>query len=252
MKQEHQPATGQLESLTHEMERIANPQQAAFFSKFFKTGKGEYGEDDVFLGLSVPQQRTLAKKYKTLALDDIQRLLESPFHEHRLTALFILVHQYQKVNTKGQENILRFYLRNLEHVNNWDLVDSSSYAILGHYLLEKPKEPLYTFAQSKNIWERRIAIVSTFYFIRKGEYTPTLKIATLLLNDKEDLIHKACGWMLRELGKKDETALRKFLNENGKRMPRTMLRYAIERFDEKTRKKYLENTKLTKRSAKNK
>lgn len=224
-------------TIQQELERLANPQKANILQRFFKTDKGQYGEGDIFLGITVPQQRILAKKYVNLSLKEISILLKSKIHEHRLTALLILVQKYTK--TTDKKAIVDFYLHHTAHINNWDLVDLTAEKILGDYYTDKDKKILYKFATSKNLWERRIAIISTFAFIKKSQFTDTINICELLLQDKHDLMHKACGWMLREMGKRDEKPLRTFLEKYSSTMPRTMLRYSLEKFDEKTRKKYL-------------
>lgn len=206
---------------------------------FFKTGSGEYAAHDQFIGVTVPNIRTIAKKFATLSLKDIQTLLASPINEERLLALFILTNQYIKADLQNKEKLYLFYLDNLRYINNWNLVDASAHLIIGAYLFNNHKDLLITLAQSKNLWERRIAIVSTWYFIRQNNVEWTFKIALLLLNDTHDLIHKAVGWMLREAGKRDQDALVIFLDEHAKQMPRTMLRYAIEKFPEDARKSYL-------------
>ncbi len=208
-------------------------------SGFFKTGKGQYGEGDVFFGLTVPQQRIVAKKYKNLLLADIQTLLKSKIHEHRLIALIILAELYKKADEKIKKEIAKFYLRNTKFINNWDLVDLSAEKILGEHFMDRDKKIIYKLVKSKNIWERRIAVLTTFQFLKNHKFDDTLKVAELLLNDTHDLIHKATGWMLREVGKRDRATEEKFLLKHYKKMPRTMLRYAIEHFDEKKRKFYL-------------
>jgi len=213
--------------------------KAELLQRFFKTGPGEYGEGDIFLGVMVPEQRKTAKKYTDLKLIDLQRLLRSKIHEERLTALFILIHQFEKAKGIARKRIYDFYFKNRKGVNNWDLVDLSAPRIMGKYLLDKPKGVLYKLARSSNLWDRRIAVLSTFAFIDKNKFEDSLEIAGILLEDKEDLIHKAVGWMLREVGKKDLKVEENFLKKHYKNMPRTMLRYAIERFPEKKRKMYL-------------
>lgn len=223
-----------------DLQKLRNPQRAEFLKRFFKTGKGEYAEGDDLLGISVPKTREMAKKHKDLALTDAANLLQSPYHEERLMALFILVDQFNKATETEKSKIVKVYLKlAAKYVNNWDLVDSSAQYILGNYLLHKPRAILYKLAGSKNLWEKRIAIISTAHFIRNEEFFDTLKIAEILLNDKHDLIHKAVGWMLREVGNRDRAVEIEFLNEHAARMPRTMLRYAIEKFPEPLRLKYL-------------
>ncbi|MDD4531462.1 MAG: DNA alkylation repair protein [Candidatus Pacebacteria bacterium] len=209
--------------------------QAEHLSYFFKTGKGQYGEGDVFLGIKVPVQRAIVKKFKDADLKEIQDLLDDPIHECRLTGLLILVNRYKTAEDKRK--IFDFYLKNAKRVNNWDLVDLTAPNIIGDFLLDKKKERkvLYSLAKSKNIWERRIAILSTFTFLRNGDYKDTLKISEMLLRDDHDLIHKAVGWMLREVGKRDKSVEVSFLEKYSKTMPRTMLRYAIEKFTPRER-----------------
>jgi len=228
-----------LSNLIKDINKLKNPQKAQLLARFFKTGKGEYGEGDVFLGLTVPRQRAIAKKYTKLTLADLRKLLNSKFHEYRLISLLILTEKYKKADNQEKNKIAGFYLKNTKKINNWDLVDLSAHKILGDYLLEKDKKIIYRLAKSENLWERRISILTTFYFIGKGEFEDSLKIAEILLNDKQDLIHKAVGWMLREIGKRDTKTLTGFLEKYYKRMPRTMLRYAIEKFDDSKRKTFL-------------
>lgn len=210
---------------------------------FFKTGAGDYSEHDQFIGVKNPVLRQLAKKYRALSLHDLQELLYSPVNEERLLALFILVDQYQR--GAQQQEIYQFYLANLSRVNNWNLVDASAHLIVGEHLLSRNKDILLEFATSPDLWRRRVAMVATWQFIRAEQFDWTIKIATLLLNDKHDLIHKAVGWMLREMGKKNEAVLRTFLSKHAPRMPRTALRYAIEKFSEGERKEWLlESSKL--------
>ena len=228
-----------LKELRSEIKRNANKKQAEILQRFFKTGKGEYGEGDVFAGIKVPVQRKIARDFSDLEFDDLQNLLNSEIHEERLIALFILVDKYQKEREKGKEMIYKFYLKNRKKINNWDLVDLSAPKIIGAHLLDRDKQILYKYARSKNLWERRIAILSTHAFIKESQFITTMEIADILLNDEHDLIHKAVGWMLRELGKMDVKQLEKFLKERYKNMPRTMLRYSIEKFSESKRKMYL-------------
>lgn len=209
--------------------------QAEHLSRFFKTGKGQYGEGDVFLGIKVPVQREIVKKFKDASLKEIQELLNDEIHECRLTGLLILVNRYVKAENK--KKIFDFYLKNAKRINNWDLVDLSAPNIVGNYLLDKKGERklLYSLAKSKNLWEKRIAILSTFTFLRNGDYKDTLKISEIFLKDQHDLIHKAVGWMLREVGKRDKAVEVSFLKKYSKIMPRTMLRYAIEKFGPRER-----------------
>jgi len=217
----------------------SNREQAKSLKWFFKTGVGEYGEGDVFAGIKMPVQRKIAKEFKNLDYDNIKELVGSKIHEERMIGLLILQGRYEKGNEKEKEKIFKFYIRNRKGINNWDLVDISAPKIVGEHLLNRDKKLLYQFAHSKNLWERRIAILSTFTFIRAEKFEPTFKISDILLDDDHDLIHKAVGWMLREIGKRDLSAEEKFLKSRYKEMPRTMLRYAIEKFPEVKRKKYL-------------
>jgi len=231
-----------LNSLLQDLERLADPEKAKHSARFFKTGKGEYGYGDKFLGIVVPEQRKIAKKYcRNICLEDVQRLLDSEAHEHRLTGLFILVYKFQRADEKCKQIIYRFYIKNFKTVNNWDLVDSSAHKIIGAYMHECPKEKLKlkVWAKSKNLWKRRIAMISCFAFTDRSEFDDALEIAEMLVYDDHDLIHKAVGWVLREIGKKDINIEKKFLDKYAATMPRTMLRYAIEKFDEKERQHYL-------------
>ncbi|MFH1292412.1 MAG: DNA alkylation repair protein [bacterium] len=230
-----------LNQLKKDLKKIANPKKAKDCLWFFKTGKGQYGEGDKFLGVSVPEQRKVAKKYPDLDLSDLQKLLSSQIHEYRLTALFILVGQYKKIKQdRNKKTIVDFYIKNAKRINNWDLVDSSAHYIIGDYLLDKKdRKILYKLAKSKNLWEKRISIISCFAFIRDNQYEDALKISEILLHDEHDLIHKAVGWMLREVGNRDQETEEKFLKKYHKTMPRTMLRYAVEKFKENKRQSYL-------------
>lgn len=228
-----------LSALKKEIRKQANPAKAKFLQRFFRTGKGEYAEGDRFLGITVPVSRSLARKYSDLALTDILRLLRSPFHEERIIALFLLVARFEKGNDTVRTGIVRSYLASTHYVNNWDLVDSSAYQIIGAYLVDKKRTPLYRLARSKLLWERRIAMVATLAFIRRNDLDDTFKIAEILLADRHDLIHKAVGWMLREAGKKDPAALRAFLLRHASHMPRTALRYAIEKYSPRERRLFL-------------
>ncbi len=228
-----------LNQVREEIKKEMSPEKARFLQKYFKTGKGEYGQGDIFRGISVPVCRQIAQKY-FLSLNEIRQLLKSKIHEERFIALEALTFIYENSkDVKEQEKIYNFYLNNTSFINNWDLVDTSADHIIGSHLFDKDKSILYKLAKSKNLWERRIAIISTYHFIKNNHFKDTLKIAEILLKDKHDLIHKAVGWMLREAGKKDKSLLIKFLNKHYKSMPRTMLRYAIEKFPEKERKMYL-------------
>lgn len=222
-----------------ELNSHTDKEKAAILRRFFKTEKGEYGYGDVFLGIVVPTQRRIAKKYLHLHFSDLTRLLKSKIHEHRFTALVILVEKYRRSEKKEKEKIAKFYLRNRRYVNNWDLVDTSTPQILGDYLLTRDTRILSVLARSKNLWDRRIAVLATFPFIKIGNYKETLAIAYILLHDTHDLIHKAVGWALREVGKKAPQTEEDFLAKHAYCMPRTMLRYAIEKFPPTKRKKYL-------------
>lgn len=227
------------EELVKEISKKGNKNKALNSKRFFKTGKGQYGEGDEFIGMTVPEMRSVSKKFKDLPILDIKKLIQSKIHEHRFITLTILDLQYQESDLKNKKKIAEFYLKNKKYVNNWDLVDTSACYILGDYLYKNDRSVLYKLARSKSLFDRRIAIIATHYFIKKGDFKDTLKIGELLLADKEDLIHKAVGWTLREVGKKDKKVLERFLNKNIKKIPRTALRYAIERFDAKKRKEYL-------------
>ena len=228
-------------SIKQELKKRANPKKAKLLSGFFKIGKGHYGEGDVFLGVMVPQSREVARQFLNLELKEVERSLFSKFHEERLVALLILVEKYKRGNKDVKEEIFNFYLKNTKGINNWDLVDLTSHKIVGEWLLDKDRNILYELAKSENLWEKRISIISCFAFIRNNDFKDALEISKILFNDKHDLIHKAVGWVLREIGKINLKAEEKFLQEEGryKNMPRTMLRYAIEKFDESRRKKYL-------------
>lgn len=219
---------------------LADPALAEHARRFFKTGKGEYGEGDLFLGIRVPVLRKQIEKCMHIALGDIPSLLRSPFHEERLFALFLLVEKFTGGAAEERTAIYKLYLKNTKHIDNWDLVDSSAHLIVGAYLEDKDKRPIYRLARSGNLWERRIAILSTFHMIRKNKFDDALNISGILKNDEEDLIHKAVGWMLREIGKRDIAAEKGFLKAHYRDMPRTMLRYAIEKFPQKERTRYLQ------------
>jgi len=224
-------------SVQSDLQKLGNKEKAKFLAHYFKTGKGEYGEGDVFIGLTVPQVRAIAKKYRELPLKDVEELLHNRIHEYRLTALIIFTEKYRRAANKKE--LVDVYLKNTKYINNWDLVDLSAHKIVGTYLLDKPRSILYKLATSKNIWERRIAVISTFAFLRKNDISDSLVLAEILLHDTHDLMQKAVGWMLREVGKRDEKTLVDFLAYHYKMMPRTMLRYAIEKFDKNKRLAYL-------------
>jgi 3-methyladenine DNA glycosylase AlkD len=224
-----------LNQIKKELRAKADASKAVVMRGFFKTGPMQYGEGDVFLGVTVPQSRNIAKLYQSCDLQTVRELLHSKVHEERLVALLILVHKYGS----GERGISEFYVENLRHVNNWDLVDLTAPSILGAELADKRRALLFELAESDNLWEKRIAIVATYYFIRRNDFGDTLKIAKILLNDKHDLIHKAVGWMLREVGKRDIHTLEKFLVCHHEVMPRTMLRYAVERLPEKKKRFYM-------------
>jgi 3-methyladenine DNA glycosylase AlkD len=249
-----------LSQLKIDLEQLADAKQATVLQRFFKTGKGQYGQGDIFLGINVPTQRQLAKKYLGLPAADVAKLLQSKIHEHRLTALLIWTLRFQKADPREQKAIYKLYLKHRNFINNWDLVDLSAPNIVGSFLLNNDRAILYKLAQSKNLWDKRIAILATFEFIRHGQADDTFKIAEILLNDNHDLIHKAVGWMLREVGKRiGQSTEEAFLNKpywkagTGttrpaaatlpvpvfRLMPRTMLRYSIERFSPALKKKYM-------------
>ena len=223
------------------LKEVADLEKAKLLQRFFKTEKGEYGEGDVFLGIVVPELRKIAKEFCDLNLNEIQELLDSKIHEKRMIGLFILIKKYDKADELLKKQIFEFYIKSAKNnkINNWDLVDLSAPNIVGNYLIDKNRNVLYKLVISSSLWEKRIAVLATFSFIREGDFSDSLKISKILLGDKHDLIHKAVGWMLREIGKRDVKVLEGFLKENYKIMPRTMLRYAIEKFPEEKRKSYL-------------
>ena len=229
-------------SINKELKKCASEEKAKILQGFFKTGKGQYGEGDVFWGVSVPDLRKIVKKFwRGMDIGVIEKLLRSGVHKKRLFALLVLIEMYNHIGYDGGRKVLfDFYLKNVEGVNNWDLVDLSAPKIIGDYLLDKrDRKVLYELVKSENLWERRIAIISSFAFIRDGQFKDTLKISKILLKDKHDLIHKTVGWMLREVGKRDRGLLEKFLRDNYSELPRTTLRYAIERFEKGERKGWL-------------
>ncbi len=229
------------ENFRNDILALANVEKSKILSQFFKTGKGEYGEGDIFIGVTVPNNRTVARRYMHLPPTLLISLLQEPIHELRLAALLCMVEQYKskKTTESRRQEIFDTYINHTEYINNWDLVDLSVYNIVGAHLYDRDKSLLYHWAQSNNLWEQRMAIVATMYFIRKGEYNNTLSIATILLQHHHDLIHKAVGWLLREVGKHNQEVLLHYLDEHYRVMPRTMLRYAIERLNPDMRKKYM-------------
>jgi len=231
--------TASVIEIRQRLEALADPERASVSQRFFKTGPGEYGEGDVFRGVRVPLLRKLSRAYRELSPEAVDELLRSPIHEERLLSLFILVLRFQQAGSTERRRIYTLYLKRLDRINNWDLVDASAEHIVGAYLSDRSRTPLYRLARSPVLWERRIAIMATFHYIKHLQFDDTFKIADMLLEDKEDLIHKAVGWMLREIGKRDLPREECFLVERYHRMPRTMLRYAIERFPEERRQAYL-------------
>ena len=239
------PATGRvvkpatLKGVREHLRSVASADDAVFLQRFFKTGPGEYGEGDVFIGVRVPAVRATARVFRELPVSRMLSLLHSRVHEERLLALIIMVNRFESGDQAARKELYAAYLDNTRHINNWDLVDLSAYHIVGAYLADRSRRPLQRLAQSADMWERRIAILSTYHFIRNGEYGETLRIAERLLGDEEDLIHKAVGWMLREVGNRDREIEVGFLRKHYRTMPRTMLRYAIERFPERERQRFL-------------
>lgn len=243
-----------MSKITKELKKKVNPLKAKILTRFFKTGKGEYGEGDLFLGITVPEVRNIALEYIDTSLAEIEKLLKNKYHEIRLAGLLLLVIKYKKGNEKEKINppshkvtarqVFDLYLKNTKYINNWDLVDLTAPNIIGDYLLFRKRNILYKLARSKSLWERRIAIVATLAFIRQKQYLDTFQLCEILLNDSEDLIHKSCGWMLREVGKRDKTNLDTFLYKHASVMPRTMLRYAIENKPESERKEWLKIKKV--------
>ena len=217
----------------------ADPSRVAVLQRFFRTQPGEYGEGDRFIGVTVPSVRRLARTFRDVQLDEVDALLHSPVHEARLLALFLMVQAFRTGDQRRRREVYALYLSRTQFINNWDLVDSSAPQIVGAWLMDRSRAPLRRLARSQSLWERRIAMVATHYFIRQGDLESTFAVADMLLEDTHDLIHKAVGWMLREAGKRDGQAERRFLAPRHKRMPRTMLRYAIEKFPERERRTYL-------------
>ncbi len=229
-------------SLKKEIKSFSDKKKAELLQRYFKTGKGDYAEGDIFLGLIVPQCRLIAKKYSFFSLNELNSLISSEFHEERLIALLILVQQFSKAQEKQKKQITDFYLENYMFINNWDLVDLTAPRSLGEFLLNKDKKILFVLAKTDNLWKKRIAVLACFALIKNNDFSVPLEISEILLNDKHDLIHKAVGWMLRETGKKDLKTEEDFLKKHYKKMPRTMLRYAIEKFPEQKRKAYLKGS----------
>ena len=225
--------------LKNELNNLSNKEHAHALQRFFKTGPGEYGEGDRFIGIKVPVLRSVAKKHHSLTYNELEVLISSPIHEERLTALFILIHKFKKADESEKKNIFNFYIQHKKYINNWDLVDLSADKIAGAYLFNKDVSILFELADSENLWDKRIALLSSFNFIKNGVFDISLQLAEKLLHDKHDLIHKGVGWMLREIGNRDINTLEGFLFKHYKSMPRTMLRYAIEKFPEAKRQQYL-------------
>ena len=228
-----------IRTIQKKLQQLGSEEKANVLRRFFKTGPGEYGEGDVFIGVSVPELRKLVKEYPDITIKESAQLLKSLVHEERMLSLLMLVAKYSKGNETVKKRIYNLYLQHTRFINSWDLVDNSAHHIVGNFLMDKSKAPIYRLATSKNLWERRIAILSTFYFIKHHNYSETLKLSKILLVDEQDLIQKAVGWMLREIGKRDIYTIETFLKKYYKRMPRTMLRYAIEKFPEPKRQNYL-------------
>ncbi len=231
----------QADAIRQELNKYGDAEKAAFLPKFFQAFPGGYGEGDRFIGVTVPNQRKIARKYyQVLSLNDLEKLISDPLHECRLTAIFILVLKYEKSKTEAErKELVKFYLNNLSSINNWDLVDSSAYKILGPYLFDKNRSLIFKLARSGDLWRERIAVITTMHFIRNYDYVDTLKLAEIMLDYEHDLIHKAVGWMLREIGNRDFNVEYSFLKAHYKKMPRTMLRYAIEKFEPELKKNFL-------------
>lgn len=228
--------------IQRQLRALASPEVARIQQGFFKTGPGQYGEGDVFLGIKVPVLRGLVKQQREVSLDTVQTLLDSKYHEERVFALLQLMQYYARAGDAGRHAAFDLYLANTQRINNWDLVDISAPHIVGKHLQDRSRKVLHKLAKSASLWERRIAIIATFHFIRRDDFTDTLQIARMLLDDGHDLMHKAVGWMLREVGKRDQKTLETFLQQHYPQLPRTALRYAIERFDPALRQQYLKRT----------
>ncbi|XOU94850.1 MAG: DNA alkylation repair protein [Candidatus Kerfeldbacteria bacterium] len=225
--------------LIKELKKLGNKTRALHSQRFFKTGRGEYGEGDIFLGIIMPVQRELTLKYLDLSLVDIQKLINSKIHEHRMVGLLIVTYRFKKANDKEKESLFKFYIKNSKKINNWDLVDVTCHKVVGVYLFDKKRDLLFRWARSNNLWEKRLSIISTAFFISRNDLDDTYKISKILLKDDHDLIHKAVGWMLREAGKRDKQRLVRYLDQYANKMPRTMLRYSIEKFTPKERKYFM-------------
>ena len=229
-----------LEEIRSNLRKLGNDQDVAQLQRYFKTGPGEYGEGDVFIGVRVPMIRKLARQYRDTSISIAQKLLISKIHEERLLALILFIEHYKNVDDAGKKSIYTYYLDHTQYINNWDLVDISAAKIVGAYLFERSRQPLGKLVKSSDLWERRIAIMATLHFIRNNDFADTLFLAEKLLKDEQDLIHKAVGWMLREVGKRNQLIEEQYLKQHYRSMPRTMLRYAIEKFPESRRRQYLE------------
>ncbi len=229
-------------NVLHRLKELSDPHKASLYLRFFKTGNGQYGQGDQFLGLTNPKIHSVVREYKQLPLNEVAQLIQNPFHEARVTAALILVDQYQKADENGKAEIFKLYCQSFKFINNWDIVDLSAYKITGDYIFNHPnlQTKINTWIKSKHLWTRRIGVMSTFTYIRKNQFDLTINICEQLLNDSHDLIHKATGWMLREVGKRDIDVLIDFLDKYATKMPRTMLRYAIEKLPELKRRYYLE------------
>jgi 3-methyladenine DNA glycosylase AlkD len=232
-----------IEEVKQELRKYSSKEDAAILQRFFKTGPGEYGEGDIFIGVKVPPIRKTADKYSGISTPVLRKLIKSPVHEERLLSLIILTKQFKKADETGRKEIIDFYLDNRKYINNWDLVDLSAPYIIGPYFYDKDRRILYDLVKNGSMWDKRIAVLASFYFIKQKDYTTSLEFVTLLMDDKRDLINKACGWMLREIGKRDIEVEEEFLKLHYKTMPRTMLRYAIEKFPEEKRQWYLKGWK---------
>lgn len=227
------------DTIKKELKKLADKEKAVQLARFFKTGKGQYGEGDIFIGIKVPEQRKIAKLFSDTGLSEIEKLIDDPIHECRLTALLILIEKYKKSDESEKQIIVQFYLNKTSRINNWDLVDLSSPRIIGNHYFDKDRTVLYNLVKGGSLWEQRIAVVSTYYFIKRNDFQDILNFSEMLLGHKHDLIHKATGWMLREAGKMDESVLISFLDKHYRSMPRTMLRYSLEKLNDMDKLKYM-------------